>query len=137
MLLPFVLDPVLAPVSPAAAAAAAAAGSVTPVTPVTPLGVNVDAQSGLLLRLLLLLRGTTVAGRLLTGKVPEGVADLLLAAEGASDVLRHPSKPGSGLGLVLEGIRLFSVSKAFHASSISSDGSVASCSCLLLLRGGT
>jgi hypothetical protein len=37
MLLPFVLDPVLAPVSPAAAAAAAAAGSVTPVT---PLGVK-------------------------------------------------------------------------------------------------
>ena len=105
----------------------------------TPLGVKVGAQSGLLLRLLLLLRCTPVAGRLLTGKGPDGVADLLLAAEApASEPRLQPNNPGSGLGFVLDGILRFSVSNAFHTSSISSDGSVASCSCLLLLlRGGT
>jgi hypothetical protein len=104
-----------------------------------PVGLNGDhgvSEPGLLWRCapnapLLPLRGTPAAAPP-TNRPPVGVPALLLAAD-ASESRCH-RMPGSGLGFEARPAPLpFSESSAAQTSSISSEGKVAICSCLLLL----
>lgn len=81
---------------------------------------------------LLPLRGSPVpAPPPAADRPPAGVPALLLACES----LRPQREVGSGLGFkLLPGLVPRSESRVAHTSSISSEGSVEMCSCLLLLR---
>lgn len=79
---------------------------------------------------LLPLRGSPMPAAPAADRPPAGVPALLLVCES----LRPQREPGSGLGFELvAGLGPFSESRVAHTSSISSEGSVEMCSCLLLL----